>query len=345
MTELFEHPAKWWKAVGAGKYKCSLCPHHCLLKDGQKGVCFGRKATKDALVTINYGCATGLAVDPVEKKPLYHFYPGSNTLSFGTIGCNLSCNFCQNWHITKTKTEDLLRERSLTPEIIVNAAKSNNCDSVSFTYNDPVTFAEFAIDVAKACHANGLKTIAVTAGYIEGPARQEFFEHMDAVNIDLKGFSDDFYKSYCKGTLAPVLDTLKYVAQKTDAWLEVTNLLIPGANDKSTDLKEMCRWIFFDLGAHIPVHFSAFHPDCELVDRPSTSPKTVHEARQIAAESGLVHVYTGNFRDEKGSTSFCAKCRARVIVRDGFRVIEMNLKGNKCGRCGEKIEGHFRSGT
>jgi pyruvate formate lyase activating enzyme len=283
-----------------------------------------------------------MAIDPIEKKPLNHFFPGSKVLSFGTIGCNLGCQYCQNWDIAKVKkTERLVEEAS--PAAIASLALQMECKSVAFTYNDPVIFMEYSIDTAKECHARGIKTVAVTAGYINPKARAEFYHYMDAANVDLKGFTDEFYKRNCAAHLAPVLDTLKYIKHSTKCWLEITTLLIPGENDSKEEIQKMCEWILKELGSDVPLHLSAFRPSYKMMDTPPTPSKKLIEARTIAQEVGLHYVYTGNISDPKGQSTYCPHCQKEVIHRDVYRVSDINItRDNLCGFCGEIICGVWR---
>ncbi|MBT7024760.1 MAG: AmmeMemoRadiSam system radical SAM enzyme, partial [Gammaproteobacteria bacterium] len=265
------HPTQYWHTLESGQLQCDLCPRECQLRDGQRGLCFVRMAEEGAVVLTSYGRSSGFVIDPIEKKPLNHFLPGSSTLSFGTAGCNLTCKFCQNWDISKAREMDRMQELA-TPEMIARAADELGCRSVAYTYNDPVIFLEYALDVARACRQRGVRSVAVTAGYIQGQAREEFFAEMDAANIDLKGFSEDFYHQLCGGHLQPVLDTLLYLKQQTSVWFELTTLLIPGKNDSDAELDAMTRWIVDQLGPEVPLHFSAFHPSYKMNDLPSTSP-------------------------------------------------------------------------
>jgi len=288
-----------------------------------------------------YGRSSGFCVDPIEKKPLNHFLPGSSVFSFGTAGCNLTCKFCQNWDISKSREWDRLCDKA-SPEAIAVAARNAGCASVAFTYNDPVIFLEYAVDTAKACHALGLKTVAVTAGYIHPEARREFFAHMDAANVDLKGFSEAFYHDLCTGHLQPVLDTLKYLVHETGCWTEITTLLIPGQNDSDAELKQLAAWVCKELGSDVPLHFSAFHPDWKMLDIPSTPAATLSRARDIAVKAGLHHVYTGNVHDTEGGSTFCPACRSKLIVRDWYDILDYRLTENgHCPDCGTAIAGRF----
>jgi AmmeMemoRadiSam system radical SAM enzyme len=280
-------------------------------------------------------------VDPVEKKPLNHFYPGSSSLSFGTAGCNLGCQFCQAWEITKSREVLHLLSQHATPEMIAEAAVRLGCHSVSFTYNDPVIWAEYAIDTAQACHDRGLKTIAVTAGYINPDPREAFFSVMDATNVDLKGFTENFYQHYCLSHLAPVLDTLKWLAHHSSTWLEITNLVIPGANDRDEDIRRMCEWIVTELGADVPLHFSAFFPAFRMQDTPPTGHGTLIRARETALQAGLNYVYIGNVFDRDRESTYCPACKRMLIERNWYSLGEYHLQGNLCAYCGYRIAGHF----
>ena len=342
-TKLSEshHPARYWHKLDDGRIQCDVCPRYCQLKDGQRGLCFVRKREGDQLILTTYGRSSGFAIDPIEKKPLNHFYPGTPVLSFGTAGCNLSCKFCQNWDISKSREMDTLMEQA-EPQTIARAAKELGCRSVAYTYNDPVIFLEYAVDTAKACRELGVENVAVTAGYITEQARGEFFEYMDAVNVDLKGFTNDFYKKLCAGELEPVLETLKYIRHETDAWLEITTLIIPHNNDSDEELDQMTRWIRDNLGPSVPLHFSAFHPDWKMADIPETSPEMLRRAREIAMKNGLRYVYTGNVHDVEGGTTFCHQCGTALIKRDWYTLLEWNLdEHGNCKHCGTPCAGVF----
>ncbi|MBN8774306.1 MAG: AmmeMemoRadiSam system radical SAM enzyme [Thiobacillus sp.] len=334
-------PARWWHALPDGRIQCDLCPRDCKLHEGQRGLCFVRRREGGRMVLTTYGRSSGFCVDPIEKKPLNHFYPGSSVLSFGTAGCNLACKFCQNWDISKSRETDTLVDRAM-PDEIAKAAERSGCQSVAFTYNDPVIFAEYAMDVADACHARGLKTVAVTAGYIHDAPRREFFAKMDAANVDLKAFSDDFYVRLSGAHLQPVLDTLIYLKRETDVWLEITTLLIPGQNDSDAELEAMSQWILRELGPEVPLHFSAFHPDWKMRDVPPTPVSTLRRARDIALKAGLHFVYTGNVRDTAGGITSCPACHEALIVRDGYRIEDYRITPDgRCPHCGGAIAGRF----
>jgi pyruvate formate lyase activating enzyme len=334
-------PARYWHALENGRIQCDVCPRFCQLHDGQRGLCFVRARDGDRLVLTTYGRSSGFCVDPIEKKPLNHFLPGTPILSFGTAGCNLTCKFCQNWDISKSREVDTLTDRA-TPEGIAQAALASGCRSVAFTYNDPVIFLEYAIDVARACHERGLRTVAVTAGYITPEPRAEFFRHMDAANVDLKAFSEDFYHRLCTGHLEPVLDTLAYLKKETGVWFEITTLLIPGENDSDGEIDAMSHWILTNLGPDVPLHFSAFHPDWKMMDTPPTPPETLLRARSIAAAAGLRYVYTGNIHDEEGGSTYCRQCGTVLIGRDWYELTAWNLTPDgACRTCGTPCAGVF----
>jgi len=337
--------ARWWHPLADGRLQCDLCPRDCRLHPGQRGLCFVRQRVSDAagdrMVLTTWGRSSGFCVDPIEKKPLNHFLPGSRVLSFGTAGCNLACKFCQNWEISKSREMDRLMDTA-TPERIAEAAVAHDCASVAFTYNDPIIFAEYALDTAAACHARGIRTVAVTAGYVHAEPRREFFAQMDAANVDLKGFDEAFYLHQTGAHLGPVLDTLEYIAHATDCWLEVTTLLIPGLNDGDAAIEAMSRWLVEHLGRDVPLHFTAFHPDFKLSDLPPTPPATLAHARRIARDAGLRHVYTGNVRDLDGGTTYCPHCKSALIVRNGYDIPIYTLGDDgDCPQCGAPIPGRF----
>jgi pyruvate formate lyase activating enzyme len=333
--------ARWWHRLEDGRIQCDLCPRDCRLHDGQRGLCFVRAREGDRMVLATYGRSSGFCVDPIEKKPLNQFYPGSSVLSFGTAGCNLACKFCQNWDISKSREMDRLMDEA-SPETIARAAEDLGCRSVAFTYNDPVIFAEYAMDVADACHARGVKTVAVTAGYMHPEPRRAFYAKMDAANVDLKAFTEDFYFSLTGAHLQPVLDTLVYLRHETDVWFEITTLLIPGKNDSPAEIDGMTKWIARELGPDVPLHFTAFHPDYKMDDLPPTPASTLARSRAIALANGLRYVYTGNVHDTEGGTTFCPHCGNAVIVRDWHSILNHRLtdEGN-CRECGGAIAGRY----
>jgi pyruvate formate lyase activating enzyme len=330
-----------WHRVADGRLQCDVCPRGCTLRDGQRGLCFVRAREGDEIVLTTYGRSSGFCVDPIEKKPLNHFLPGTPVLSFGTAGCNLGCRFCQNWDISKSRELDTLADAA-SPDRIAEVAREWGCAGVAFTYNDPVIFMEYAMDVADACHERGLKAVAVTAGYMCPKPRAEFYAHMDAANVDLKGFTEQFYARTCSGHLQPVLETLEYLRHGTDVWFEITNLVIPGLNDSAEDIDRMTDWIAERLGPDVPLHFTAFHPDYKLRDRPPTAPETLTRARAIARTNGLRFVYTGNVHDTAGASTYCPTCDALVIERDWYRLGTYRLSHDgRCERCGTRIPGVF----
>jgi pyruvate formate lyase activating enzyme len=338
-------PGRYWHALDDGRIQCDLCPRFCRLREGQRGLCFVRARAGDEMVLTTYGRLSGYCIDPIEKKPLNHFLPGTPVLSFGTAGCNLTCKFCQNWDISKSREFDTLADRAM-PEAIAKAAAAHGCRSVAFTYNDPVIFLEYAVDVAEACREAGVRTVAVTAGYIAPEPRVEFFRHMDAANIDLKGFTEAFYQDLCTARLADVLDTLAYVKHETDCWLEITNLILPGENDSDAELRELSRWVVENLGPDVPLHFSAFHPDWKMMDTPATPHETLTRARRIARDAGAHHVYTGNVHDKGRQSTYCPDCGMRLIGRDWYalsewRVAPVGNSGGACANCGARIPGVF----
>ena len=332
---------QYWHRLDDGRVVCDLCPRHCRLRDGKLGACFVRQAHNGEIVLTSYGRSSGFCIDPIEKKPLNHFYPGSSVLSFGTAGCNLGCKFCQNWSISKSRKIDTLGQQAM-PEQIAQAAKSQGCDSIAFTYNDPVIFLEYAVDVAQACHEEGINSVAVSAGYICDAPRIDFFRYMDAANIDLKAFTEHFYHKICSGHLAPVLDTLLYLRHETDVWFEITTLLIPDENDSIAEIEALSRWVFDNLGTDIPIHFSAFHPDFKMNDKPRTAPYIVQRAREIAIKNGLHYAYVGNIYDEAGDSTYCPNCSEKVISRNWFQLGQYAVDSTgKCSYCGYQLAGRF----
>ena len=333
----------YWQKLPDGRVQCDLCPRSCQLKEGQRGACFARGNRDGEVVLLNYGRSSGFCIDPIEKKPLNHFYPGTSVLSFGTAGCNLACKFCQNWDISKASEVETLSDMAM-PDSLAEAAAQHGCKSIAFTYNDPVIFHEYAIDVADAARAAGILAVAVTAGYMNPEPRREFFSHMDAANVDLKAFTDRFYHRICAGRLAPVLDTLEYLHHETNVWFEITNLLIPGENDSDREIEQMAAWIATHLSCDVPIHFTAFHPDYRMRSITPTSAETLTRARRIALNSGLRFVYTGNVHDITGGSTYCPACDHAVIERDWYQLGDWHLDQNGCcDGCGAKIPGRFSS--
>jgi len=338
---------KYWHELGDGRIQCDVCPRFCKLHEGQRGMCFVRARENDEVVLTTYGRSSGFCVDPIEKKPLNHFLPGTPVLSFGTAGCNLACKFCQNWDISKSREVDTLADAAL-PDKIARVAEKLGCSSVAFTYNDPTIFIEYAIDTAEACHERGIKAVAVTAGYICSNAREEFYRHIDAANVDLKAFTERFYKQICAAELAPVLETLAFLKHQTNVWLEITNLLIPGENDSEQEVAQMTQWVVENLGLDVPMHFTAFHPDYKMLDVPPTLAESLSRARKIAIKNGVRYAYTGNVHDEEGESTYCHNCGEILIGRDVYVLGEWNLTATGCcAFCGARCAGVFdtRPGT
>ena len=332
---------RYWHRLDDGRVQCDVCPRECRLHEGQRGLCFVRARQGDAIVLTTFGRSSGYCIDPIEKKPLNHFLPGTPVLSFGTAGCNLACKFCQNWDISKSREVDTLADEA-PPEVIARAARDLGCRSVAYTYNDPVIFLEYAIATAEACRALGIKSVAVTAGYVCDEPRREFFRYMDAANVDLKGFTERFYHELCAGHLQPVLDTLVYLKRETTVWFEITTLLIPGENDSDAELHAMSQWVAEQLGPDVPWHFTAFHPDWKMLDKPSTPAATLTRARRIAREYGMRYVYTGNVSDEEGGSTYCHQCGTRVIGRDWYILTKWHLTDDgHCRACGARCAGVF----
>ncbi|NOX88438.1 MAG: AmmeMemoRadiSam system radical SAM enzyme [Calditrichaeota bacterium] len=332
--------ARWWQPVENNRVLCTLCPRYCNIPEGKAGFCFVRKNVDGKLYSTAYGRPTGFAVDPIEKKPLNHFYPGTTILSFGTAGCNLGCKFCQNWSMSKARLDES-HALHVSPEEVVRIALKNHCPSIAFTYNDPIIFGEYVIDISKIAHQANIKTVMVTNGYIDKDARKEVFEHIDAANVDLKAFSEQFYFQLTGAHLQPVLDTLIWLKKETEVWFEITTLLIPNENDAEDEIGSMCDWILDNLGDSVPLHFTAFHPDFKMLDHPPTSYSTLRRAREVALRKGIKFCYTGNVHDPEGQTTFCPNCKEVLIRRDWYRVSVENLADGSCSVCGAKIAGRW----
>ncbi|GMR13352.1 MAG: AmmeMemoRadiSam system radical SAM enzyme [Gemmatimonadota bacterium] len=338
-TSAPHHPTSHWHTLDDGRVQCDICPRACKLRDGQRGLCFVRARAGDEIVLTTYGRSSGYCIDPIEKKPLSHFLPGTPVLSFGTAGCNLACKFCQNWDISKSREMDTLMDQA-SPEAIAEAAVTLGCRSVAFTYNDPTVFHEYAIDVAQACREKGIHSVAVTAGYVCPEPRAEFYRHMDAANVDLKAFSERFYHEVCAAHLEPVLDTLVYLKHETDVWFELTTLMIPGENDSDQEIEAMTEWVVASLGPDVPMHFTAFHPDWKMMDKPPTPPATLARAREIALRNGVRYAYTGNVHDEAGGSTYCHACGEMLIGRDWYVLTAWNLtEDGACRFCGAGCPG------
>ncbi len=341
VRDAYTVPTRYWHRIDSDRVQCDLCPRYCKLREGQRGLCFVRGNIDGEIVLTSYGRSSGFAVDPIEKKPLNHFLPGTPVFSFGTAGCNLACKYCQNWDISKSREVDTLADAA-SPEKIAEAAAELGCRSVAYTYNDPVIFHEYAIDTAKACRERGIKSVAVTAGYVCDEPRREFYQYMDAANVDLKGFDEEFYVKLTGGHLQPVLDTLTYLKHETDVWFEITTLLIPGHNDSDEELDAMTKWVVKELGPDVPMHFTAFHPDYKMMDVPPTPPQTLTRARDIAMRNGVRYAYTGNVHDKGGESTYCHHCGQLLIGRDWYQLSEWNLDAEgKCRNCGTPCAGVF----
>jgi len=332
---------RWWHQEG-DKVVCTLCPRECHIPEGQRGFCFVRANVQGRLELTTYGRSSGFCIDPIEKKPLNHFLPGTAVLSLGTAGCNLGCKFCQNWDISKSREMDRLTEQA-SPEMIIQAAKQTGCRSVAFTYNDPTIWAEYAIDIAKVARQQGVKTVAVTAGYISPEARGEFYQWIDAANVDLKAFTETFYRKLTQAHLQPVLDTLKYIKHETDVWLEITNLMIPGENDSPDEIERLCGWIVENLGDLVPIHFTAFHPDFKMMDHDPTPHETLSRARQQALDAGVKFAYVGNVNDATRQSTYCPNCGTVLIERNGYELGVYRIEGGRCAGCGQVIPGVFEA--
>ena len=332
--------AKWWEILPNGKILCTLCPRYCTIGEGQKGFCYIRENVNNKLYSIGYGRPTGFAIDPIEKKPLSHFLPGTNVLSFGTAGCNLGCKFCQNWTMSKSKIDDI-NSLEATPDQVVKLAKEHHTPSIAYTYNDPTIFGEYVIDISKVARENNIKNVMVTAGYIDKDARKDVYKYIDAANVDLKAFTETFYHNLTFSHLNDVLDTLLWLKNETDVWIEITTLLIPGENDSKDEIKQLSNWIVQNLDENIPLHFSAFHPDFKMKDKPRTPASTLTMARNIAIEEGINHCYIGNVHSIEGQTTYCPNCKEPIIIRDWHSVLDIKMTHNSCSYCKSEIAGVF----
>jgi pyruvate formate lyase activating enzyme len=334
------HPARWWRTLPDGRIHCYLCPRDCHIGKGQHGFCYIRENVDGELVQLGYGRPAALAVDPIEKKPLFHFHPGSTILSLGTAGCNLGCQFCQNFDISKARSTQH-GSAHMSPEDVVELAIARGAPAIAFTYNEPTIWAEFVIDIAKAAHRAGLRTVLVSNGYIAREAFLDVYEHIDAANIDLKAFTEDFYAKVTLSHLAPVLDTLRWLRRETSVWFELTNLIIPGLNDGRVEINELCDWILGELGDDVPLHFTAFHPDFKMLDREPTPPETIHRAREEALIAGLKYVYAGNILTRNAGNTQCPKCGKTLIRRSWHRIEEIAIDNGLCRHCHAEIAGEF----
>lgn len=317
--------------------QCQLCPHFCTLKEGESGKCGVRENYQGELISLVYNKPCSLALDPIEKKPMNNFLPGEAALSIATVGCNLSCKFCQNYEISQAKPEEI-SFKELSPEEVVEEARKQDVKIISYTYTEPLIAYEYVLDIARLAKNQGIKNVIVSNGFINPLPLKELCKYIDGANIDLKSIEDDFYKEICGARVSPVLETLK-ILQKEKVWLEITNLIIPTLNDSEENIKALVLWVKENLGTTTPLHFIGFYPCYQLSNLPPTPVKTLQRARKIASDAGLKYVYTGNLSDEKGSSTFCPKCGAAVIKRCGFSIIENNLKKGRCNKCNEKVHG------
>ena len=342
MNSIAEHAGRWQRPANNNRTECTLCPRYCKIPLGKAGFCSIRKNIDGTIENIAYGRPTGFAIDPIEKKPLFHFLPGTGVLSFGTAGCNLGCKFCPNWHISKVKIDEA-NSIEASPEQVVKLAIDNNCPSIAFTYNDPTIWAEYAMDISKLAKEEGIKSVWVTAGYITPNARIDAYENVDAANVDLKAFSQEFYGKITLSKLEPVLDTIKWLKNETNVWIEITNLIIPTLNDGDDEFKKMVDWITENLGEEVPLHFTAFHPDFKLKDLPRTKAGVLNRARKIALDAGLKYCYVGNVHDIHSSSTRCPNCESLLIERNWHSVLQNNIINGTCPSCSAKIPGIFNS--
>ena len=332
--------ANWWETQSNGKILCTLCPRYCTIGEGQKGFCFIRENIEGKLYSTGYGRPTGFSVDPIEKKPLSHFLPGTEILSFGTAGCNLGCKFCQNWTTSKSQIDEV-NSLHASPEDVVQLAIKYGVPSIAYTYNDPTIFGEYVIDISKLAREEDIKSVMVTAGYIDKEARKDIYKYIDAANVDLKAFTETFYHKLTFSHLDDVLETLIWLKNETEVWFEITTLLIPGENESPEEIKQLTNWIVENLGSNVPLHFTAFHPTFKMRDHNHTPPETLDIARKIALEEGINYCYTGNVHDIDGQTTYCPKCKEPLIIRDWHSVLQNKITEGKCHHCGGGIAGVF----
>ena len=332
--------ADWWEKTNNNKILCTLCPRYCTIGHDQPGFCFIRQNLGGVLYTLGYGHPSGFAIDPIEKKPLNHFLPGSKVLSFGTAGCNLGCRFCQNWSVSKAKMDDY-NSVDASPEDVVALAEKYKTPSIAYTYNDPTIFGEYVIDISRIAREEGIKSVMVTAGYIDNKARKDVYKYIDAANVDLKGFTERFYHKLTSSHLDDVLDTLRWLKNDTNIWLELTTLLIPGQNDSPEEIKNECDWILNNLGDSVPLHFTAFHPDFKMNETERTPEQTLIRSRKIALAAGIKYCYLGNVHNVEGQTTYCSGCSAELIKRDWHSVNFNQISNSRCPVCKMKIEGVF----
>ncbi len=335
------HQARWWEAELGNRVHCYLCPRHCHIGEDQSGFCYIRVNQGGKLYNLGYGSPAALQVDPIEKKPLNHFLPGTKVFSLGTAGCNMGCFFCQNWDISKSK-HDQVHSSAVPPEDVPLLALKYGCSSIAFTYNEPTIWGEYVVDICRAAKQYGLPTVMVTNGYITRDAFHDIYDHVDAANVDLKAFTEDFYGKITLTHLAPVLETLLWLKRETDVWFELTNMMIPTLNDDPAETRKLSEWILDNLGPDVPIHFTAFHPDFKLNDKPHTPPEALHLARAIAREVGLHHVYEGNIQDAAGDTT-CPNCKEILIRRTWHKVMSNVLDDGRCPHCKHAIPGRWKA--
>lgn len=331
--------AMLYEKIGDKKVQCNLCAHRCKINEGKKGICLVRENRDGTLYTLVYGRTISQHVDPIEKKPLFNFYPGTTAYSIATVGCNFKCQFCQNWEISQmVRDEQLIMGNEASPESIVENAKKYGSKSIAYTYTEPTIFFEYAYDTAKLAHEVNIKNVFVTNGYMTEEAIKKIEPYLDATNVDLKSFSDDFYRKLCGAKLQPVLDALKLM-KKLGIWVEVTTLIIPTLNDSSEELREIAKFIVNELGEGTPWHISRFYPTYNLTDKPPTPIETIHKAREIGLNEGLKYVYEGNVPGSTGENTYCPNCKNLIIERWGYQIINKATKDGKCPYCESRIYG------
>ncbi|MFP4458942.1 MAG: AmmeMemoRadiSam system radical SAM enzyme [Candidatus Zixiibacteriota bacterium] len=334
------HEAMWYEKLDENQVQCHLCPWNCIIDEGRRGICGVRANVDGKLVSLVYGKIASLNIDPIEKKPIFHLMPGSRALSVATVGCNLGCLFCQNWTLSQALPEES-RHADLSPESLVQKAIETNSQSIAYTYSEPTIFYEYMYDAAKIAHDNGIKNIMVTCGYINEEPLRELCKYIDAANVDLKGFSQDFYSEYTRAQLEPVKRTLK-IMDEEGVMVEVTNLIVPGANDSPEEIRVLCEFVHDSLGADTPLHFSRFHPNYKLKDRPPTPASKLNQAYEIAKETGLEYVYIGNMHGAGGENTICPSCGKTIIKRRGYMILEKKITDGKCDFCGHEQHGIWK---
>ena len=331
--------ARYYEKLPESRVKCVLCPRECTVADMERGGCGVRENHQGIYRTLVYSRVCSLNIDPIEKKPLFHYLPGTTALSLATAGCNIECKFCQNWEISQFRPEEV-RAAYLPPEAIAEAAKKQNTPTIAYTYSEPVIFYEYMFDTAKAGHKLGIKSVMISNGYIQEKPLRELCSHLDAVKIDFKGYTENFYKEYCGGELKPVLNTLKLL-KEIGIWFEMVDLIVPTLNDSEKEIDEMTKWIMDNLGPDVPLHFTRFHPAYKIKNLPSTPLKTIERCYDIATKNGLHYVYIGNIPGHKGEKTFCPNCKTLLIDRIGFYIQSNKIKDNKCPSCQTKIPGKW----